>query len=203
MTAPKQTPPFLKNQKGILTLDFIFAILLMFVFSAILFGFTITFSAIEIAQYATFASARAHFAAHKNTDEQQKMGRDKFERLIKDRQSILGTFFRNGWFTLEDVRIADFNGDYETDTSKDSATFIGARSVFTANILSMNFPLLGSTTEDDLKANISSYLMREPTEEECSQFVRERFERIKTLKEGFGQGFVRSESYAVMMDDGC
>lgn len=193
----------LKNERGILTLDFIFAILLMFAFSAILFGFTLTFSAVEIAQYATFAAARANFAANKNTDEQKKLGEAKFNELVKNKQNILGTFFNNGWFTLSDVKIADFNEEFSPDPNKDSDTFIGARTTFTAKILSMRIPLLGSTTDDDLSANVASYLMREPNEEECQQFVEERFVRIQALKSGFSNGFVTPDSYNQQMDDGC
>jgi len=193
----------LKNQKGLLTLDFIFAILLMFTFSAILFGFTITFSAVEIAQYATFAAARANFAANKNTDEQQKLGKDKFDELIKNKNSVLGNFFRNGWFSLSDVKIADFNEEFSPDPNKDSDTFIGARATFVAKILSMRVPLLGNTTDDDLSANISSYLMREPTEEECLQFVQQRFSQIQALRPGFSQSLVDPNAYVIIADDGC
>lgn len=203
MRSHQKTTSILKNQKGILTLDFIFAILMMFAFSAILMGFTATFSAVEIAQYATYASARAHFAAHKNTDEQEKVGKDKFAKLIRDKNSILGIFFRNGWFELGDVKIQDYSNEFSPNANQDSATFIGARATFTAKVLNMRFPLLGSTTDDDLSANVSSYLMREPTEEECAQFVEERFDKIKDLKSGFSAGFVNSANYAIMMDDGC
>ena len=193
----------LKDKRGFLTLDFIFAILLMFTFSAILFGFTITFSAVEIAQYATFAAARANFAANKNTDVQQKLGKTKFDELIKNKDSVLGAYFRNGWFSLSDVKIADFNEEFSPDPNKDSDTFIGARVTFVAKILNMRVPLLGSTTDDDLSANISSYLMREPTEEECLQFVKQRFSQIQNLRPGFSQGFIDPNAYAVIADDGC
>lgn len=85
--------PILGNERGILTLDFIFAMLMMFCFSAIIFAFTITFSAVEIAQYATYASARAFFAARKTSDEQEKAGKDKFTALVLNPKAQLGTFF--------------------------------------------------------------------------------------------------------------
>lgn len=191
------------NERGILTLDFIFSLLMMFAFAAIIFAFTITFSAVEIAQYATFAAARAHFAAHKNSDEQEKLGQEKFNALVKNPNAPLGTFFKNGWFTLSDVQIKDFNSEYATDPNQDSDTFIGARATIVARILQMKFPLLGETSDDDLSATINSFLMREPTEEECLQFVRARFQRIQALKGGFAFGTVQPNSYAVIMDDGC
>lgn len=186
-----------------LTLDFIFASLLMFAFAAILFAFTITFAAVNIAQYATFASARAYFAAHKNEDEQQKLGKDKFQKLIKAADSPLGSFFRNGWFELGEVKIKDYSEEFGEDPGLDNETFVGARVTFIAKILNMKFPLLGPTTSDELSASISSYLMREPTEEECKSFVDQRFVKIQTLKNGFAQGYVQPNLYLSMMDDGC
>lgn len=201
MKSLKSAPKFLKNNRGMLTLDFIFASLLMFAFCAILFAFSITFTAVNIAQYSTFASARAYFAAHKNEDEQQKQGQNKFQQLIRNADAPLGNYFKNGWFELGDIKLSDFSSEYSEQP--DSETFVGARVSFIAKILNMKIPLLGSTADDDLSANISSYLMREPTEEECKDFVDQRFNKIQTLKSGFSNGFVQPTQYLSMMDDGC
>jgi len=199
--APKHS--ILRNQRGILTLDFIFAILMMFTFAAILFGFSMTFTAVEVAQYATFSSARAYFAAGKNSDEQKKAAEEKFKELIRDKNSTLGIMFRNGWFELGDPQIDDFSSEFSTDPNKDSDTFVGVRSAFKANILNMKMSVFGSTTEDEYTANISSYLMREPTEEECFEFVNTRFQVIQQLKSGFGASYVDPNQYAIIADDGC
>lgn len=204
MKKPLSRKNILKNQRGILTLDFIFAALMMFTFSAIIFRFAITFTAVEIAQYATFASARAFFAAHKNEDEQRRLGTEKFNKLVRDPQSALSTLFRNDWFELSDVEIKDYSSEFsQTPAGEDSDTFVGARTNLLAKVLSMNIPLLGNTTEDDLGTQVSSYLMREPTEEECLDFTEQRFQRIQQLKNGFSTGYVQQNAYAVMMDDGC
>lgn len=193
----------IKNNKGILTLDFIFAMIIMFAFTAVLFAFSITFTAVEIAQYATFAASRAYFAAHKNSDDQEKLGRDKFNELVNGEKAPLGTFFRNGWFTLSPVELRNFNDDYGVDADSDQDNFVGARTTIVAKILQMRFPLLGSTTEEDLSANINSFLMREPTEEECVEFVQSRFNGILDLDSRFRSGFVQESAYAMIMDDGC
>lgn len=194
----------LKNQKGILTLDFIFAIIMIFTFTAILFAFSITFSAVEIAQYATFAASRAYLAGNKNSDDQEKAGKKKFDDLITGNKAVLGTFFKNGWFTLSPVELKNFNPDYAKDIDSDSDTFVGARTTIVAKILKMRFPLLGSTTDDDLSAQINSYLMREPTEEECTQFVNQRLEKIRVLDARFNSAsYINNDQYVRMMDDGC
>lgn len=195
----------LKNQKGLLTLDFIFAMIMMFTFTAILFAFSMTFSAIEIAQYATFAASRAYFAANKTSDEQEAAGKKKFNDLVAAEKAPLSTFFKNGWFTLSPVELKNFNADYAKDEDSDSDTFVGARTTFVAKILMMRFPLLGSTTEEDLSAQINSYLMREPTEEECSNFVDRRMNRIQLLEPHFASGATNIDpnQYVPLMDDGC
>jgi hypothetical protein len=193
----------LKNNKGFLTLDFIFATILMFSFSALLFMFSITFSAFEVAQYAVFASSRAYFAAAKNEEDQHTAGKEKFEKLIREPSSSLGNVFRNGWFEISDVNIDDFNGDFADDPNSDSATFIGARATVVAKILQVKFPLIGGGAEN-LSATPASYLMREPTEEECQNFTIERMEKMQQLRPGqFDNPNISAASYAVMMDDGC
>lgn len=194
----------LKNQKGILTLDFLFAMIMMFTFTAILFAFSITFSAIEIAQYVTFAASRAYLAANKTSNEQEAAGKKKFNDLVVADKAPLGTFFKNGWFTLSPVELKNFNADYNKDEDSDSDTFVGARTTFVAKILMMRFPLLGSTTEEDLSAQINSYLMREPTEEECALFVKERLNRIRLLDSRFNSAsYIDDSQYVPIMDDGC
>jgi hypothetical protein len=193
----------LNNQGGFLTLDFIFAVLLMFSFSALLFIFSITFSAFEVAQYAIFSSSRAYFAAHKNEDKQQARGKNKFQTLIRDRTAPLGIMFRNGWFEISDVVLKDFNSDFDDSPGVDSGTFVGARATIKAKILNFKFPLLGGAT-GDMTASPSSYLMREPTEEECVKFTNERLTRAQDLKPGgFDQSFIDPDQYVAIMDDGC
>lgn len=205
MTKPLPRQSILRNQKGILTLDFLFAIIMMFSFTAILFAFSITFTAVEIAQYATFAASRAYFAANKTSNEQEEAGKQKFTALISAEKAPLGTFFKNGWFTLSPVELKDFNDEYASDTDNDTDTFVGARTTMVAKILKMRFPLLGTTTDDDLSAQINSFLMREPTEEECQQFVRDRLTKIKNIDPDgrFNNSYVQDGAYVQIMDDGC
>lgn len=193
----------LQDESGILTLDFIFAIVLIFGFTGILFAFALTFTAAEVAQYVTFASARAYHAANKNSDDQKIIGEQKFEELVRGNNAKLGFLFANGWFELGDIEIGDFNDEFNEDPGNDSDTFVGARATLIAHILQFNIPIFGGTTTEELGAEVSSYLMREPTEEECQSFVQQRFDKIQQLKSGFSNGLVQSNEYAVIMDGGC
>jgi hypothetical protein len=204
---PKKS--LLKNERGILTLDFIFAMIMMFTFTAILFAFSITFTAVEIAQYATFAASRAYFAAHKDQETQTDVATRKFASLVSAEKAPLSTLFKNGWFELKGVTLDDFNSEYSSDPEGDTDTFVGARTVFTAKILKMRFPLLGETTDEDLSAEINSFLMREPTFTECEAFTAARLRNIKNIPQTgnpngrFNNAYVLDGSYIPMMDDGC
>lgn len=199
----------LKSKKGILTLDFLFAMIMMFTFTAILFAFSITFTAVEIAQYATFAASRAYFAAHKDQEEQNKAATQKFAALVSAERAPLSTLFKNGWFELKAVTLDDYNGEYSSDPEGDTDTFVGAKTTFTAKILKMRFPLLGETTDEDLSAEINSFLMREPTFTECQAFTAARLRNIKNIPQTgnpngrFNNAYVLDGSYVQMMDDGC
>ena len=72
----------IKSNAGFITLDFVFAIIIAFGMTAILFSMTYTLSAVEIAQYLTFSSSRAHAAAHATPDKQIEMGQKKFNELL-------------------------------------------------------------------------------------------------------------------------
>ena len=101
------------------------------------------------------------------------------------------------------MEIRDFSSEFSQAAGTDSDTFVGARTSLIAKILQLEFPLMGKTTDEDLNANISSYLMREPTEEECVDFTQQRFQQIQGLKSGFSASYIQPSAYAVMMDDGC
>lgn len=199
----------LKSQKGILTLDFLFAMIMMFTFTAILFAFSITFTAVEIAQYATFAASRTYFAAHKDADAQKSAAEKKFNDLVLANNAPLATLFKNGWFTLTPVKLDDFNREYSSDPDGDSDTFVGARTTLVAKILQMRFPLLGSTGDEDFSADVNSFLMREPTVEECRAFTAKRLTNIKNIPQvgnpngRFNNAYVQDDAYVMIMDDGC
>lgn len=189
----------LNNEKGILTLDFIFASMLVFGLSAIIFSFGMTLSVVEVVQYITFASARNYSLAHLNQEMQEERGRQKYEELVAN--NAIRPLLENGWFGVEPVEIADFNNEYAPDASYDSDNFIGARVRFRAPILYKRIPLIGTTASgpEGFEANIQSFLAREPTFEECRQFMSERTNLFQTL----GTYTVDPTKVAIMMDNGC
>lgn len=188
----------LHNEKGLLTLDFVFASVIVFAFITILFSFAMTFSIVEVVQYISYASARNYSLAHKDESEQRTRAQEKFEQLSK--HPILAPLFSNGWFEILPAQINDFNNEYNPDRSLDSDIFIGVRVPFSAPILYKRIPILGTTgsDQDAFTANIQSFLAREPTFTECEGFIQQRGQQFSTLDYNYDTNAV-----VVMMDNGC
>ncbi len=189
----------LKNQKGLLTLDFVFASTLIFALSAVIFSFGITLSVVEVVQYMSFASARNYSLAHQNEDRQRERGEQKFQELATN--PIFDTMVEFGWFEVGQVDIRDFNSEFSPDISYDSSNFIGARIPFSAPILYKKIPMVGSTASDPdaFQANVQSFLAREPTFEECRALISQRAQQMSTL--GFSQ--IDINAVVTLMDNGC
>lgn len=194
-------PKTLTNQKGLLTLDFIFASMLVFGFSAIIFSFGMTLSVVEVMQYISFASARNYSLAHLDENSQRERGLAKFDELINNPAIV--PMIENRWFEAGAVEISDFNDEYAPDSTYESDNFIGARIPFSAPILFKRIPLIGTTgtDPDGFTANIQSFLAREPTFRECESFIIERPNRISSLPSLYG--VMNAGAVVPIMDNGC
>lgn len=189
----------LKNENGMLTLDFVFASVMVFGFAAILFSFAFTFSIVEVVQYVSFSAARNYSLAHLNESSQQERALQKFQELRANPAII--PLISNGWFEIQDAQIADFNGEFDPDPTKESDTFQGVRIPFSAPILYKRVPLLGATASDPsgFTANIQSFLAREPTFTECREFMQQRPAQLNLIT---GANFDVAAT-VLIMDDGC
>jgi hypothetical protein len=202
----------LNNQAGLVTIDFLFAIVLGFGMTAILFAMTFTLTVVEVAQYITFSAARAHAAANINKDTQKTAAREKYSQLISS--AALAPLFSGGWFELSkknelEIRSGEtesFKDEYKAASSPNRAVFTGVRTTFTAHVLDMQLPMIGKTSDDDggFKTKILTVMIREPSQEECQQFMKSRIEAINKLEGGTRFSSYSSASKAVPMEDnGC
>lgn len=199
------------NERGILTLDFIFALIIGISFTTIFFALTLTLSMVEVAQYMSFSVARTAFAANATPDAQRARGTLKYAELRA--RPIFRALFNRGWFKLSDTPdygdiTNGFNAEYSPDPSDDNATFFGARLRFEAKILNFKVPTLGATKTrpDTGVANVQSFLSREVTTSECQAgFNRQRWSRILTMPGGSYGGVPPNAAAAVlvMSDNGC
>lgn len=193
------------NQRGILTVDFIFAFLLVWGLTMmVVFRLTLTLSVVEVVQYMSFATARSFFAGHHTLADQIARGENKFASLKE--HPVLNPLFSNGWFEIKEVKVEDFTSEYAGTSQTDplNSMFAGVRVLFLPIVLDFEIPGIGATVEehnDPFNTKIASYLGREPTDEECTQFNSQRFRGI--LKLGYQDALVQSQEVRNMEDNGC
>jgi hypothetical protein len=196
---------FDQNQKGILTIDFIFSFAMVIGFFQLFFVITYTLMVSHLTQYMTFASARMYFAGHIDVQSQERLARQKFDQLTGS--PSVSSFFRSA-FALSNLEIREFT---EFDTPEPyRQKYIGTRVTFQSNVLDFNVPFLGRTSTElpngAFTSNIGSYLYREPTSSECFRFNEARGAAILQLngKYSQAQGFgFDPNQILVSADNGC
>ncbi len=205
----------LQNSRGMITAEFIFALVLSAGLCIVLFALNFTLSMAEVAQYVAFSSARAHAAGHVDQDKQEQLAKEKYKALLNT--PALKNLFNNGsegWFILSaelDVRGGGATGrsfsEYPNQVA-DRVPQVGVRFDFQPRILNLKLPFLGSTSEDPdsgFSTKITGLLIREPTQKECWDLqVRQRYKAILDLESRYRiLGASGENKYAPMEDNGC
>ena len=124
------------NARGQVTVDFIFAMVLVLGFTGLLFVVTFSLSVAAITQYITFAAARNAMAAHLDMTQQTQRGHDKYQELISN--PVFKPLYSNGWFSVDaDVTITDHTTVFPDYVAAAAGTndFWGAGTNFVARIL--------------------------------------------------------------------
>lgn len=197
------------SQTGFVTMDFIFAVVITFGMSIVLFGMTYTLSVIEVTQYVTYSAARAQAAGNKDKDAQVEEARNRYTKLLKDPR--IGSTYSTGWFEISpvaqlDVRSGEtnFGQDYPT-TGVEREVYAGVRTNLHARILEMKLPLLGQLAEEDsMTLRVNSFLIREPSAQECRDFMRQKADAVWNLDGGRFSSFrPPSTPNQVWEDNGC
>lgn len=195
----------LLNEHGLLTIDFIFSLVLVFAFTAVLFAISLTLSVVEVTQYITFASARNHFAAHLTKADQDRLAKEKFDQLANS--PALRPIYNNGWFELRDFKVGEGASYQQIQNDSETFTFYGSAVYLRAPVLNFRVPFFGRTTSDDensFQAQIASWLAREPSTEECMNFNKARMQLIKQMAgNAYNVPQLNENSYVVMTDNGC
>jgi len=193
------------NNRGGLTLDFIFALVLVTGLSSVLLAIGLTLAMVEVSQYIAFATSRVYFGAHVDRETQEDIANAKFTKLmeIKAFKTLLGQK-SGGWFKLENVPQRDYRGEYP-DTVEAQNTFVGVKLKFTATMLDFQVPFFGSTGGDGkgFTAFVTSFLGREPTFQECMSFMEERRNRIKSLSGTNWADLGDTNNWPFFPDNGC
>jgi hypothetical protein len=194
----------INNQNGQMTIDFIFGLVLMAGFAAVLFALSFTLTVSEIAQYVTFAAARNYYAGNLTLKDQETAGKAKYASLTNNK--VIKPLFSGSWFSLSKEVTLGASTSYVEAPDVDSDIFVGAEATFSAPILKFKVPFFGSTSKKDkvFTAQIHSWIQREPTTEECVKFNQARWSMILQLETAFQKAKTGNDTaYAVMTDNGC
>lgn len=199
------------NNRGFLSADFLFAMVIGTTVSMMLFVICFTFSSVEVAQYIAYSTARAQSAGHDDPTKQEEMAKKKFDYLIK--KSYMGSLFRGAWFELKNLEIRNgYNGnqfpEYEYQENRLPQT--GIRLDFTAKIMKFKIPFLGASDEEGttFKSKVTGLLFREPSSQECREQMRNinRYKAILTLDSRFSRldsSYGNNPNYLPLEDNGC
>lgn len=210
----------IRNSRGIITVDYLFSLVLVSGFSFIIFALSLTLTMAEVVQYVTFSSARAFYAGDLNEQKQRDAANQKFVQLTTD--PAIEPLLNSGWFELG-TQITGSNipenypplSDLATSQGyrQDRSTFHGSLVYFISNVLDFNIPFYGSTVNDELRGGkdhfgtyIASFLGREVTQEECQLYLEERWEKIKALDTQGAAAYSNAggnDYYLAMADNGC
>jgi hypothetical protein len=183
------------NQSGALTLDFIFALVLVLSMTLLLGVFSFTLSVVESVQYLTFSSSRAYFAGQLSKNDQTQAAQKKFKEL-----AATGSYkklLKKDWFNVTIDDVGDSSKVYGATDDRD--IFEGVRTKIVVGLLDLKIPFFGSTTpETPFVTYLTSFLGRESTTEECMDVIEKRYEAIKNLGYSSPQN-----DYVPYDDNGC
>lgn len=212
--AQRNSLVILSCTKGFLSADFIFSIIIASGLCVVFFSLAFTLSMVEVGQYIAYSVGRAHAAADKTQDDQEKAAKAKFASLQKNK--ILRPLFSNGWFEIGNLEIRgagvsgqDFSDRYPKEVSSyKGVPQVGVRLSFEAKILDIKIPMLGSTDPNGngFKAFLTGLMIREPSAKECrDQIKNDRYKAILNLDKRFAKiaGPASEQEYVPMEDNGC
>jgi hypothetical protein len=194
----------IKNTRGSLTIDFLFATVLMCTVMVMLFGITFSLTVVEVSQYIAFSSSRNYMAAHFNLESQEALAEQKYNFLTSDSPLAI-LFKRDGWFSLVYETSGDLRGEYTDGNARNRARFWGTKLRFESKILGFEVPIYGTNNPDEARftASITSFLGREPNQNECAEFMNQRWNQIRTLNSKYGSQIPNSITVAGTYDNGC
>lgn len=212
------TKSVLFNSKGLMTVDFMFGIIITFVIMITLFRVCFSLLVVEVAQYITYSTARAHAASDISVVAQREAGMTKYKSL-KDNK-VWKHLFKNSFKISNDddegiLRSGEESGgtfeDYNNSGASDGSELsgiptIGAVLDIKLSWLNMNIPFLGRTSDADQEfaTKTTALLIREPSFKECRDFMKARYEKILQLDPSrFAPAMSAKDKYVALEDNGC
>jgi hypothetical protein len=198
----------MKTQRGFITADFLFSLVLIFGLASVLFAISLTLTVASITQYITYAAARNYVAGHLTQGDQERTAVAKYHALLTNK--VFAPLYKGGWFVISATPdkgdISAIVQGYKSN-GQDPNLFWGVGTEFTAKILDFNIPFFGSTAPDSdgtgnaFKTYMGSYLGREVTSQECQSFTDQRWGSIQNLSSAYSSA--TNPKYVSVEDNGC
>lgn len=200
----------LRSESGILTVDFLFGMVVSLGLLTVFFALSFSLSMVEVAQYVAFSTARAMAAADTSIDQQKDNAQRKFTSLVnKPALQNLFASKEDKFFPLTQLEIKE-GGDstfdnYQGGSEENRVPQTGVAFQMEFKLLTFNLPLLGSTASNDggYSSRITGLLIREPSQQECLDQMKARYQAFKNLEASIPTA--GAEDYAAVMveDNGC
>lgn len=196
-----------KSQSGFVAAEFLFSFVLVISCGLIVFALTFSLMTIEVAQYITWSSARSYSSGNISKDDSVSSGQTKFKNLAANFPLL--TKEDSNWFALSSPNIGGSvypNGDYDSGNKLGDETrhpWSGATAKLQLVLFkSLKIPFLGKIVNDDsaFDMNLSSFILRNPSVQECLIFSKDRFNEIKHQ---FPNVQSDSSKYVPNEDNGC
>jgi hypothetical protein len=201
----------LKSESGQMTLDFLYGATLIIGTGALICALTMGLTLIETIQYVSFSSARAYFAADQNPAAQEKAAKDQMQSLLKELPFLSGAM-RSEWIVVRPRGAKNYK-DYAQGKGADNLRnnqFVGYQFEVELPLLSFSIPLFSSVMKpsgaEDVSVTISSFLMREPTTQECVQFNKGLYSGLLSKDNGYGAAASSAggvSGFVAINDNGC
>jgi len=167
--------PLNKNQKGVITIQFLIVLIIILFFIMSFLGLSLTLVKGSIVQYLTYSSARSLSLGNESLAAQTDYAKLKYASL---REKLFSNKYQSSgeWFFVPAVPEIGFNENY-TDRSL-RKMFYGAFVSFISTRTNFKIPFLTDQEDGELHTTIGSYLGREVSEQECEAFNNQRMRHI-------------------------
>lgn len=197
------------NQSGQGVLDFLFASVLIFGTAALIGALSTALTLTEAIQYVSFSGARSYFAADRTIAQQSQAAEEQVNALVKNLPFLTGAI-NSGWIKITRKQARNYTdyavskgGELGADSGRNE--FTGYQLEVALPLLTFKIPLMGNLVTpsdgDDVKVTVSSFLMREPTYEECVKFNNQLYQVLLQKNSAYARG--ATTGFVAINDNGC
>lgn len=212
-----------KSEAGFIIADFLFSFVLVIGIGIFIFVLTFSLATIEISQYIVWSASRTYASANVDEPKAKIAAQLKFKNLSEQFPKLTGAGEPSPWFKLDDFKAQDHQQEtnfvkYVADSSdrlnrdgnlERRQPWTGASATIYLKLFStMKIPFFGPVTDNPdspdspFKFRVYSFIIRNPSFKECSDFYKSRFSNGIQQLDSFSSLGVESSDYMVE-DNGC